>query len=506
LSNPKPRLELARQDASQSEPASLATATETTIASSSPHLAAAIPHRLDRLPWSRFHWLVVVALGITWILDGLEVTIAGSVAGALRESPVLQFSASDVGFANSAYLVGAVTGALFFGWLTDRWGRKRLFSITLGVYLVATAGTAFAWDLPSFAIMRFLTGAGIGGEYSAINSAIQELIPARRRGWTDLVINGSFWVGAALASGASILLLDPRFIDPELGWRIAFFGGAVIGLVILYLRRFLPESPRWLATHGHPEEAERIIEGIEARIAAEGHHLPPVPPSEEHVQARRSTPMSEVFATLFRVYPRRTFWCLSLMAAQAFFYNAIFFTYAMMLTDFYAVPSQDVGYYILPFAAGNVLGPLLLGRLFDSWGRRPMIMLTYSASGLLLAATGFAFQAELLTASTQTLCWSVTFFFASAAASAAYLTAAENFPLEMRALAIAIFYALGTLLGAVAPWVFGLLIESGSRSQVLIGYLFGAALMVLAAVVTAFVGVAAERKPLEEVARPLSWG
>lgn len=447
----------------------------------------------------------MTALGITWILDGLEVTIAGSVAGALRESPVLQFSASDVGLANSAYLVGAVTGALFFGWLTDRWGRKRLFSITLGLYLVATAATAFTWDLPSFMLMRFLTGAGIGGEYSAINSAIQELIPARRRGWTDLVINGSFWIGAAMASGASILLLDPRVIEPELGWRIAFFGGAVIGLVILWLRRFIPESPRWLATHHRAEEAERVIEAIEARVVAEGHHVPDYPPVEAHVTPRHSTSMSEVFVTLFRTYPKRTFYCLVLMAAQAFFYNAIFFTYAMMLTDFYAVPSSDVGYYILPFAAGNVLGPFLLGRLFDSWGRRPMIILTYGISGILLAGTGFAFEAGQLTATTQTLCWSVTFFFASAAASAAYLTAAENFPLEMRALAIAIFYALGTLLGAVAPWVFGLLIESGSRSQVLLGYLFGASLMLIASIVTMIYGVAAERKPLEEVARPLSW-
>ena len=475
------------------------------IASSPAPAASAIPARLDRLPWCRFHWLVVVALGITWILDGLEVTIAGSVAGALRESPVLQFTAADVGLANTAYLIGAVAGALFFGWLTDRWGRKKLFSITLGLYLVATACTAFAWDLPTFALMRFLTGAGIGGEYSAINSAIQELIPARRRGWTDLVINGSFWVGAALASGASLVLLDPRMVDPEYGWRIAFFGGAVIGLVILYLRRFLPESPRWLATHGHPEKAEEIVEQIEERVRAEGHHLPPHEPAADHVKGRRSTPMAEVFRTLFRTYPQRTFYCLTLMAAQAFFYNAIFFTYAMMLTDFYGVPSAEVGYYILPFAAGNVLGPLLLGRLFDSWGRRPMIILTYALSGLLLAATGFAFVEGWLTATTQTLCWSVTFFFASAAASAAYLTAAENYPLEMRALAIAIFYALGTLLSAFAPWVFGLLIESGSREQVLIGYLFGAALMLLAALVTVFYGVAAERKPLEEVARPLSW-
>lgn len=417
----------------------------------------------------------------------------------------MAFSAADVGLANSAYLFGAVAGALFFGWLTDRLGRKRLFSITLGVYLLATAGTAFTWDLPSFALMRFLTGAGIGGEYSAINSAIQELIPARRRGWTDLAINGSFWVGAALASGASIVLLDPSLVDPEQGWRLAFFGGALIGLVVLWLRRFIPESPRWLVTHGHFEEAERTLAQIERRITQEGKHLPAVEPSTAHVLPRRSTRLGEVFVTLFQSYPRRTFYCLVLMTAQAFFYNAIFFTYAMMLTDFYGVPSASVGWYILPFAAGNVLGPLVLGHLFDSWGRRPMIMLTYGLSGVLLALTGFAFQAELLTAATQTLCWSVTFFFASAAASAAYLTAAENFPLEIRALAIAIFYAMGTLLGAVAPWVFGLLIESGSRDQVLLGYLFGASLMLIAAVVTLFYGTAAERKSLEEVARPLSW-
>jgi MFS family permease len=467
--------------------------------------ASSIHHRLDRLPWSRFHWLVVVALGITWILDGLEVTIAGTVAGALRESPVLQFDASDVGFANTAYLVGAVAGALFFGWLTDRWGRKRLFSITLGLYLMATAGTAFTFDLPSFAAMRFLTGAGIGGEYAAINSAIQELIPARRRGWTDLVINGSFWIGAAMASAASLLLLNPAFIDPELGWRIAFFGGAIIGLAILYLRRFLPESPRWLATHGRAQEAERIIEDIERRVLSEGHHLPPESASAPRITPRRATPLSQVFATLFRTYPKRTFLCATLMTAQAFFYNAIFFTYAMMLTDFYAVPTASVGLYILPFALGNVLGPLVLGRFFDSWGRRPMMMLTYAASGVLLAATGFAFEAGLLTASTQTLCWSVTFFFASAAASSAYLTAAESFPLEIRALTIAIFYALGTLLGSAAPWLFGVLIESGSRGQVLMGYLLGAALMLLAALAVRVFGIAAERKPLEEVARPLSW-
>jgi len=465
-----------------------------------------VPARLDRLPWGRFHWLVVAALGITWILDGLEVTLAGSVAGALRESPVLQFSASDVGLANSAYLAGAVVGALVFGWLTDRLGRKKLFSITLLVYLIATAATAFSWDLSSFMLFRFLTGAGIGGEYVAINSAIQELIPARRRGWTDLVINGSFWVGAAMAGGASIILLDPRIVDPEIGWRLAFFGGAAIGLVILYLRRFIPESPRWLMTHGHTEKAEEIVAGIEARFEREGHTLPPLPPADTRLRPRRSTALTEVFASLMRHYPRRTVLGLSLMAAQAFLYNAIFFTYAMMLTDFYDVPSDHVGYYVLPFALGNVLGPLLLGRFFDTIGRKPMIVFTYAMSGALLAVTGLLFQQGVLDATTQTLCWSITFFFASAAASSAYLTVAECFPLEVRALAIAIFYAFGTGIGGVlAPFAFSTLIETGSRDQVLGGYLFAAALMGGAALVAAFLGVRSERQPLESVARPLSW-
>ena len=464
-----------------------------------------VPARLDRLPWGRFHWLVVVALGITWILDGLEVTLSGSVAGALRDSPTLRFSAADVGFANSAYLAGAVTGALFFGWLTDRLGRKRLFSITLLLYLTATAGTAFTWDLPSFALMRFLTGAGIGGEYSAINSAIQELIPARRRGWTDLVINGSFWVGAALAGGGAIILLDPRLFDPEIGWRLAFFGGAAIGLVILYLRRFLPESPRWLVVHGQPEEADRIVTEIEARLVRQGHALAPVAQAQR-LHSRGATPLRDVFRTIVHAYPRRAVLGLCLMAAQAFFYNAIFFTYAMMLTDFYGVPSARVGWYVLPFALGNVAGPLLLGRLFDTIGRKPMIVFTYSMSALLLAATGLLFRHGLLDATSQTLCWSITFFFASAAASSAYLTIAECFPLEIRALAIAIFYALGTGIGGViAPWLFGLLIESGSRGQVLAGYLLAAGLMALAAIVAWRLGINSERQPLETVARPLSW-
>jgi len=465
-----------------------------------------VPARLDRLPWSRFHWLVVFALGITWLLDGVEVTLAGSVAPTLRESPVLQFSASDVGLANSVYLAGAVTGALFFGWLTDRLGRKKLFSITLLLYLAATAATAFAWDLPSFALFRFLTGAGIGGEYSAINSAIQELIPARRRGWTDLAINGSYWVGAAIAGLLAVVVLDPAVFAPDNGWRFAFLFGAATGLVILLLRRFLPESPRWLIIHGRPEEAERIVEGIEARVGREGRALPPVTEPPARLHARRSTPLSEVFRALFRTYPRRTALGLLLMTSQAFLYNAIFFTYALMLADFYGVPAAETGWYVLPFALGNVLGPLTLGHFFDTVGRRRMIAFTYGISGILLAATGFLFEAGHLTATTQTLAWSVTFFFASAAASSAYLTVSESFPLEVRALAIALFYAMGTGIGGVlAPWVFGVLIESGSRGQVLIGYLVAAVLMLLAAVAAVLFGTDAERKPLETVARPLSW-
>jgi MFS family permease len=407
--------------------------------------------------------------------------------------------------ANSAYLAGAVFGSLFFGWLTDRLGRKRLFSITLLVYLTATAATAFAWDLPSFALMRFFTGAGIGGEYSAINSAIQELIPARRRGWTDLVINGSFWLGAAVAGAASIVLLDPRVVDPEIGWRAAFLIGAAIATVVLFLRRFIPESPRWLMVHGQNAQAESIVATIEADVERAGHTLSPAM-EQAMLHPRRSTSLREVVSVLFRLYPRRTALGLALMIAQAFLYNAIFFTYAMMLTDFYGVPAAKVGWYILPFALGNVLGPLLLGHFFDTLGRKPMIVFTYGASAILLTVTGLLFHQGMLDAGTQTLLWSATFFFASAAASSAYLTVAESFPLETRALTIAIFYSFGTGIGGVfAPWLFGVLIESGSRDQVLIGYVLGAGLMAAAALVTAWLGLRSERQPLEAVAQPLSW-
>jgi MFS family permease len=464
-----------------------------------------IPARLDRLPWGRFHTLVVVALGITWILDGLEVTLAGAVSGALKESPVLHFSNADVGLGSSAYLAGAVGGALVFGWLTDRLGRKRLFFITLAVYLLATAATALSWDLPSFLLFRFLTGAGIGGEYTAINSTIQEIVPARFRGWTDLVINGSFWVGAAIGAGASIVLLDPALLPADWGWRCAFFIGAALGLVIFVMRFWLPESPRWLATHGRADEAAQILAEIEDNFRANGHRLPPEKLPQIRLTMRRSTPFAEVMRTLFFTHRRRTAVGLTLMASQAFFYNAIFFTYALVLMDFYGVASDQVGWYLLPFAAGNFLGPVLLGRLFDTLGRRVMIAVTYALSGLLLAGSGALFAAGTLSAAGQTAAWMAIFFVASAAASSAYLTVSETFPLEIRALAIAFFYAVGTGIGGVAgPFVFGALIDTGSRLSLFAGYLAGAVLMIAAALIAARWGIDAERKPLEAVARPLA--
>lgn len=459
-----------------------------------------IPARLDRLPWSRFHTLVVVALGITWILDGLEVTLAGAVSGALKESPTLRFTNTEVGMAGAAYLAGAVIGAVFFGWLTDRLGRKKLFTITVLVYLSATAATAFSWNLWSFLLFRFLTGMGIGGEYTAINSAIQELVPARVRGWTDLVINGSFWVGAAIGGVAAIVVLDPALVSPDIGWRLAFFIGAVLGLVIMILRQWIPESPRWLMSHGRIAEAEAIVAHIES-------FSPPQPAATLPtltLRPRPGTPMSEVAHTLFVTHRPRTLVALALMTSQAFFYNAIFFTYALILTDFYAVPSNLIGWFILPFAAGNFLGPVLIGRLFDTLGRRPMIAGTYILSGLLLAGTGYLFAREMVSASQLTICWSVVFFFASAAASSAYLTVSETYPLEIRALAIAVFYSLGTGLGGIAgPWLFGALIDTGSRASVFGGYLFGAVLMIAAGLIAWRFAIKAERRPLEEVCKPL---
>ena len=465
-----------------------------------------IPARLDRLRWGGFHTRVVLALGITWILDGLEVTLAGALSGALKESPTLQFSNFDVGLANSAYLAGAVIGALGFGWLTDRIGRKKLFFITLAVYLTATAATALSWSVASYALFRFLTGAGIGGEYTAINSTIQELVPARYRGWTDLVINGSFWIGAAIGAVAAIVLLDPKLFAPDHGWRLAYLIGAGLGLVVFVMRMWIPESPRWLMIHGHPEQAHAIVDEIEksATIHPDDRTHEALP--KIRLKMRSHTPLGEVARTLFTTYRTRSVVGLVLMGAQAFFYNAIFFTFALVLTDFFGIPANHVGWYILPFAAGNFLGPLLLGRLFDTLGRRKMITATYGISGLLLALSGYLFSIGVLTAQTQTIAWMVIFFFASPAASAAYLTVSETFPLEVRALAIAVFYAIGTGIGGVAgPALFGALIDTGSRNSVFAGYLFGSALMIVAAAVAWRYAIAAERKSLESVARPLAF-
>jgi MFS family permease len=460
-----------------------------------------IPARLDRLPWSRFHWLVVLALGVTWILDGLEVTFKGAVSGVLQLPETMGFTPAEIGLLGSGYLVGAVCGALFFGRLTDRYGRKRLFFITLGVYLAGVGLSAFSWDLWSFLLFRFITGLGIGGEYAAINSAIDELIPARHRGRVGLMINGSFWLGAALGSGATVLLLDPAHFAPDLGWRLGFGIGAALGLLILFFRRFIPESPRWLLTHGYAEEAERIVRAIERRI---GRPLAPASTVIE-LHPRRRFGLAHVAHVMFARYRSRSALCVMLMMSQAFLYNAIFFTYALVLTRFYGVPAGETGLYLLPFAIGNFLGPVVLGHWFDTVGRRPMIALTYGTSATLLAVTGWMFSEGLLTAFGQTAMWSVIFFFASAAASSAYLTASEVFPLEIRALAIAIFFAVGTGTGGVlAPWLFGTLIGTGSRDAVFAGYLLGAGLMLLAVGAVLAYGVRAERKPLEEIAPPLS--
>jgi MFS family permease len=471
-----------------------------------------LPARLDRLPWGRFHVLIVVALGVTWLLDGLEVTLAGAVASALKSSPLLHFDNAQVGLAGSAYIAGAVCGALRFGWLTDRLGRRKLFFVTLAIYLLATAATAFSWSFASFLAFRALTGAGIGGEYAAINSTIQEFTPARVRGWTDLSINGTFWVGAGIGAAGSLVLLDPHVLPQDWGWRACFFIGAVLALIILPMRTWIPESPRWLLTHvgghgdhGGHDQARAIVEGIEARFRKDGHVLvePTARPLRLRVQSH--TPMRAVLHAIFVRHRARALVGLSLMTAQAFFYNAIFFTYALVLTEFYHVPGGEVGLYLLPFALGNFLGPLVLGRLFDTVGRRKMISATYALAGLLLTASGYLFEQGWLTLKMQTIAWMVIFFFASAAASSAYLTVSESFPLEIRALAIAVFYAFGTGLGGIiGPAFFGRLLDTHQRGAVFTGYLVGSALMIVAAVIAAIWGVDAERKSLENVAAPLS--
>lgn len=465
-----------------------------------------LPARLDALPWSHWHWRVVLALGVAWVLDGLEVTIVGAFGSVLERPDTLALSASQVGWAGSLYVLGTVVGALWFGRMADRLGRKRLFLLTLVVYMAATMATAFTTGFGWFALCRFATGVGIGGEYAAINSAIDELIPARVRGRVSLAINGSFWIGAGMGAALSLVLLDLPWLDVALGWRLGFLLGAVMAVAVLVVRRHVPESPRWLLAHGRAAEAERTVRAIEAEVQAQHPHwrpAPPLPVADD--PARNALPgLAQVARVLLHHYRRRSAVVLALMVSQAFFYNAIFFTYALVLTRFYGVAATAVGWYILPFAAGNVLGPWLLGPLFDR-GRRAMIAATYGLSGLALLATGWGFLQGWFDATTQTLAWSAVFFLASAAASSAYLTASELFPLEMRALAISIFFAVGAGVGGfAAPALFGALIETGSRANVFAGYAVGAALVIVAAVIAWRHGVDAERRALEDIAPPLS--
>ena len=465
-----------------------------------------IPARMDRLPWSRWHWLVVISLGITWILDGLEVTIIGSIAGVLGETQTVHFSTVQIASAGTAYLIGAVVGALFFGRMTDRYGRKMLFMITLGVYLVATIATAFTFSFIWFAACRFFTGTGIGGEYAAINSAIDELIPARVRGHVDLAINGTWWVGTAAGAGLTVVLLNPHLFPVDIGWRLCFGMGAILGLAVIFVRRYVPESPRWLMMHGRFEEAEQIVGMIENEVMKEDHITSlPEPQGSMMMRPVGTVSYGRIARTMLKEYPTRSLLGFSLMVGQAFLYNAIFFTYGLVLTTFYHIPGSTIGLYLIPFAIGNIIGPLTIGRLFDTIGRRQMISFTYIISGVLLTITGWLFLQGALNAVTQTICWSIIFFFASAGASSAYLTVSEVFPLEIRALAIALFYAIGTGAAAVAPLLFGALIQSGRPIEVFYGDLFGAALMAGAGVIAIFFGVKAERQSLESIARPLSF-
>jgi MFS family permease len=467
-----------------------------------------IPARLDRLPWARFHWLVVIGLGTVWILDGLEVTIVGSIAPRMTESGSgIAITTAQIGTAAAVYVAGACVGALFFGQLTDRFGRKKLFLITLGLYIAATLATAASWTAWFFFLCRFLTGAGIGGEYSAINSAIDELIPARVRGRVDLIINGSYWVGAAAGSAAAILLLDKTLLSASVGWRISFLLGAILGLGVLFVRRNVPESPRWLFIHGQEEEAERIVRSIEHGVERETDEHLEEPEQTITVRQRESIPFREIAKTAFQRYPRRAILGLALFIGQAFLYNGVTFNLGILYTSFFKVSSSFVPVFLIVFAVGNFLGPLLLGRLFDTVGRKPMIAGTYLGSAAIAALMALLFTGHSLGGSPWTFQAFIfgTFFLASAGASAAYLTVSEVFPMETRALAIAFFYAVGTGIGGIiGPLLFGNLIASGNRGEVATAFYIGAAVMAVGGVIELIYGVKAEQVPLENIAKPLT--
>jgi MFS family permease len=468
-------------------------------------LLTRIPARLDRLPWSGWHLRILTALGTSWLLDGLEVTLVGSLAGILTSPTGLSLTDAQVTAAATTYLAGAVFGALLFGYLTDRLGRKRLFLVTVATYSLATLASAFSWNFLSFAMLRALTGVGIGGEYAAINSAVDELIPGRVRGTVDLIVNGTFWIGGAIGSLTAIYLLGGNAIGGDHSWRFAFGIGGLLGIVIFLLRLSVPESPRWLMLRGQEQLAEELVCDIEAKASRnQTDSLPKLQGDPLKIKVRDHTPWREIFGNMLGENRQRTYLGLILMVAQAFFFNAVFFSYGLVGKAFFHITDRQIPWYLLPFTVASFLGPLTIGRLFDTVGRKKMIAITYGGAGILLAGTAIPFATGDIGAKGVGICFSIIFFIASSAASAAYLTVSEIFPLELRAFAIAIFYALGTLVGGVAaPLIFGLLIQTQSRTLLAVGYGLGALLMIAAALCETSFGVEAAGKSLEAVSKPL---
>ncbi|MCW2906766.1 MAG: putative transporter [Actinomycetia bacterium] len=471
-------------------------------------IRSTIPARLDRLRWSSFHTRLVLGLGTAWVLDGLSVTIASSVTGKLTQANTLNLSTSQAASIGTLYLVGEVVGALVFGRLSDKLGRRKLFMWTLAIYLGGTALTALTPRGPGWIIYlyatRIIAGSGIGGEYSAINSAIDEMMPARYRGRTDVWINGTYWLGAIIGTFASFMLLNA--LGASTGWRVAFLVGPALAIVVLYVRRNLPESPRWLITHGFVREAEEEMRRIEESALRDGQHLDPVPDDAAIViRPEKRYGYLRLLRLAFRVYPKRAVLGATLMITQSFLYNAIFFTYALVLTKFYHVSNNAVPLYGLAFSVGNLAGPLLLGHLFDTLGRKKMISGTYLISGAMLAASAWLFDAGVLNAAGQTFIWIVVFFFASAGASAGYLTVSEIFPIEIRAEALAVFFAIAQIFGAIGPTFYGFLIGNGTnRTGLTIGYIVGGGIMIIGGLVELAFGINAEGKSLEEIATPLT--